>query len=500
MMSLPAASIKFGELAQGGIPKTLLNHRRWVSQHVSSFVVPIGCRHLAKGLSVEFTWDEPKHRQQRRSARIMFAAAACLIPIFCRRGHPKRDCHSRRRSLGLGSPTRRLVRSGPDIAGVVSVGSTSSQDLGTLELLNLKTSKLKRALTLRGFDTTASFDRSALIELGVKGGVFPSSTLDSIRGAGTRVRRRRSLYSTPIAPVRVALRLVKSEGLYLSSGLFTDGERLALPLWHEADPSAGPLWFLLDTAIRRTAVSQALAQRLAIPAGGGIVRGLRFAGEPVSDLQVQVVPEGSKVLACSGGSSSSIAGLLGLDFLYAWDLDLDTPRSQCAAWRAGPNLAQGFGPRDALEVELRGQQGLLEVDARLCGTVCSGTDRVGPPLRAVVDLGQTYSACNWAAAKEIGVEAASPCVRMAGQWLDLDGKQADVYEADLGVELSGRVSGVARASRTLEQRLFWLSDSLPLLERMGFNPTEPCAMLGVDAVGRTRLAISARHRRLWLPA
>jgi len=424
----------------------------------------------------------------------MSAAAACLTPTFCNRGRPNGNCHSRRCSLALGSPTQQSVKSGPRAA---AVGSASGQETGIGELLKLKTSKLKRELTLRGLDTTTSFDRSALLELGVKGGVFPSSTLDStlsVDGRRARVRRRRSLYKTPLAPVHVALRHVKSEGLYLSSGLFTDGDRIALPLWHDADPLAGPMWFLLDTAIRCTAVSQAVAHRLAIPAGGGIARGLRFAGEPVSELQAQIVPEGSKVL------SSGIAGLLGLDFLYAWDLDLDIARSRCAAWPAGPNLAQGFGPRDALEVDLKGQQGLLEVDARLQGTVCSGTDRVGPPIRAVVDLGQTYSTCNWAAAEQIGVGTSDPCVRMAGQWLDLDGNQADVYEADLGVELRGRVAGVARGSRTLEQRLFWLSDSLPLLERMGFNPTEPCAMLGVDAVGRTRLAISARHRRLWLPA
>jgi len=215
---------------------------------------------------------------------------------------------------------------------------------------------------------------------------------------------------------------------------------------------------------------------------------------------MQVVPDDSVVLGAAGDKAS---GLLGLDFLHGWDVSLDVPRRVARAWRAGetmgPGLARSFGVEDVLEVPLRGRQGLLEVRARLRGTVCSG-EEAGQPLRALVDLGQTYSACNWAAARQVGVEGPdAPCVRRAGQWLGLHGRPIDVYEAEMGVELPGRAGGVLQGVRVCEQRRFWIAESLPLLERLGFETWEPCAVLGLDTVGRSRLGVSARHRRLFLP-
>jgi len=393
------------------------------------------------------------------------------------------------------------VSSGADSAGIGAAQAVARAEVPRSNamqgLLGLRTTELKRELRLRGLDTSASFDRPALLELGATRGLLPPSTSSGSGGRGGR--RRRALDEAPEAPVNVALRRIEQQGPYLPSGPFTDGERIALPLWHEADPAAEPMWFLLDTAIRRTALSQAAAQRLGVGATGGLVRGLRFAGEAVGELVVQIVPD--NVSSVLGPPDAGIAGLLGPDFLHSWDLDLDVARGVCAAWRADDELVRGFGPRDALEVELQGTQGLLEVTARLRGTVCSGSEQSGPPLRAVVDLGQTYSSCNWAAARQVGVTGPdAPCVRHAGHWLDLKGRSVEVCEADLGVELSGRVSGVLRGARVCEQRLFWLAENLPMLERMGFHPSEPCAVLGLDTVGRARLAVSARHRRLWIPA
>lgn len=362
---------------------------------------------------------------------------------------------------------------------------------GKTALLELRASELKRELRARGLDTSASFDREALLELGTSSGVLPASA--------ARPRRRVSLDGLA-APVTVALRRLVSEEPYVPSGPFSDGERVALPLWHEVDSARSPSWFLLDTAIRRSVLSASLAERIATRVGEQtIVRGLRFAGEPVRELQVQVAPDDSVVL---GTEDARADGLLGLDFLHAWDIDLDISRRVCRAWRAGPQLAgfgMSFGQQDALEVPLHGSQGLLEVRVRLRGTVCSGTERTGPPLRALVDLGQTYSACNWAAAQQVGVREDGPCVRPAGQWLDLQGRAMNVFEAEMGVEIHGRASGVLRGVRLCEQRRFWLAESLPLLERLGFRPDEPCAILGLDTVGRSRLGISARHRRLWIP-
>jgi len=364
-------------------------------------------------------------------------------------------------------------------------------------LLELPLRQLKRELEIRGVDTSASPDRPSLLELGAQRGILPDSTSSSADSGGRRRRRRSQLDEASPPPVVVAMRRGPPLQQYLPSGAFTDGERIALPLWLEAEQDFRPMWFLLDTAIRRTTITSTTATRLGVPSTGGLASGLFFAGLPLGDLKVQVVPDDMPVL---GPPSAGIAGLLGPDFLYSWDLDFDMPRGLCSAWPAGSELPRGFGPPDSVEIELQGKQGLLEVSAQLRGTACSGSETPGPLLRAVVDLGQTFSACNWAAARQVGIAGAdAPCVQPAGQWLDLDGGQIDVYEADLGVELPGRVSGVLSGARVCAQRLFWLADRLPLLERLGFNPSEPMAVLGLDTVVRARLAVSARHRKLWLP-
>jgi len=216
---------------------------------------------------------------------------------------------------------------------------------------------------------------------------------------------------------------------------------------------------------------------------------------------MRVARDDSAILGVPGARAD---GLLGLDFLHEWDIDLDIPQGVCRAWRSGPQLSSAFGTsfglQDALEVPFVGGQGLLELHPRLRGTVCSGSDRAGPPIRALVDLGQTFSACNWAAAQQVGVTSATaPCVRPAGEWLGLEGDLVEVSEAEMGVELHGRAAGVLRGVRLCEKRRFWIADSLPVLERLGFSPSEPCASLGLDTVGRSRLGISARHRRLFIP-
>ncbi|CAE7946421.1 unnamed protein product, partial [Symbiodinium sp. KB8] len=249
------------------------------------------------------------------------------------------------------------------------------------------------------------------------------------------------------------------------SGAFTDGERLALPLWSTTTPSERPRWFVLDTSLRRSAISASYAAMLGVAPAGGPLRCLQLANEPVGELNVQVVPDGSVVL---GSSSENIVGLLGMDFFHRFDLDLDLQKGIGRAWPSGSSLPRGFGLHDAVEIELKGDRGLIEVDARLRGTPCSGTDQRSEPLRALVDLGQTYSACNWIAAQQVQIfGGGDPCIRRAGEWLDSDGRPVEVHEADLGVELPGRVSGVLQGERLCSSRLFWLAESLPILERLG---------------------------------
>ncbi|CAK9058316.1 unnamed protein product [Durusdinium trenchii] len=327
--------------------------------------------------------------------------------------------------------------------------------------------------------------KQLLLELGMESGIFPHSS------GGRRRLSRISQVDEP--PIVVALKQVTQDADLIPSGAgFTDGERLALPIWSD---SHGPMWFLLDTSLKRSAVRASIAEELG--SVGRPCSGLRFASEPVGSLDVQIVPDDSVVL---GPDRANISGLLGVDFLHYFDLDLDLQRGICRAWPSGPALPRGFGLPDAVEIELFQDKGLLLVDAQLRGTVCSGTDTCGPPLRAVLDLGQTHSACNWVAAMQVGVRGPNdPCTRRAGEWNDVDGRPMDVHEADLGVELPGRVGGVLPGTRLCGGRLFWLAESLPILKRLGFIASDPMAVLGLDTVGRVRFAISAKHKRLWLP-
>ncbi|CAE7244024.1 unnamed protein product [Symbiodinium natans] len=398
-------------------------------------------------------------------------AALCTGAYLLGRG--RRSAKTRHRSIG-GSA-----------GGAIAVAERSVAE----RLLEMSARDLRRELQLRGLNTDTSPDKQMLLELGTASGVLPHS-------AGRRRRRLAAQVDEP--PIIVALQRVRPHHDDLvPSGAFTDGERLALPLWSKTMPLERPRWFVLDTSLKRSAVAASYAKSLGVAPDGGPVQCLHFANEPVGELDVQVVPDGSVVL---GSSTQDIAGLLGMDFFHRFDVDLDLPRGIGRAWPSGSSLPRGFGLTDAVEIELKGDRGLLEVDAHLRGTVCSGTDLRSEPLRALVDLGQTYSACNWIAAKQVQISGgADPCIRRAGEWLGLDGRPVEVHEADMGVELPGRVGGVLQGERLCSSRLFWLAETLPILERLGFDSSQPLAVLGLDTVGRVRLAISAKHRRLWLP-
>jgi len=414
------------------------------------------------------------------------ATVAALAVVWLQSFHRTRFQSKRRKYLHSLACASKL-----DAEAEVAV-QRDEQNIGE-HLLKLRSHELKHELQIRGLDTSTSFDRMSLIELGESAGVLPP------RNSMTKKRRRaRALdFANSSAPVVVALRHVPAAGSYLRVGPFTDGDRVAVPLWHEACMPVQPMWFLLDTAVRGAALSEEVAHLLGV-GQGNVLKDFRFAGEIVDEMRVQqILLRTDPVL---GPPDAGIAGILGLEFLHAWDVDLNISQLRCHAWRSANRIPQGFGDWGALEVPLHGNQGLLEVSAQLCGTTCSGKERRGSPLRAVVDLGQTHSSCNWIAAKQVGVnDSSDPCVRHAGNLLDLDGRQLDVHETEMGVEFSGRVSGVLEGSRLCENRLFWISDTLPMLEKLGFNLAEPCAVLGLDTVGRSRLAMSAKHRRLWIP-
>lgn len=370
-------------------------------------------------------------------------------------------------------------------------------------LLDLSTPELRHELKLRGLDADDAADRSSLLEHAASSGLLPANLGPVVSHSSRRVLASDFAGTGHIAPAPVTTvmrRIAVGDHVLPGAMSFTDGERLAIPLWSEIDDTCRntgePLWFVLDSAITRSVISDSMARRLGVPPDGGKLRALRFAGEPVDELDVRVVPDQFSVL---GDPREGIAGLLGPDFLHGWDIDLNVTLQRCHAWPAMHQLHRGFGWREALEVEVTGTRGLLEVRARLRNGLPDDPEQVGKPVRAVVDLGQTYSSCNWLAAEQMGITRNSPSVHHAGEWMTLGGEEAKVYETHCDVELDGRIAGVLRGTRVFANRIFWVSDSLPLLEKLGFSPAEPLAVLGLDTVGRSRLTVSARHRLLCIP-
>eukprot|EP00913_Durusdinium_trenchii_P026764 g25105.t1 len=259
------------------------------------------------------------------------------------------------------------VRRGKKIARG-SIGD-SSRNIAVAERSNaerlqqMSARELKHELQIRGVDTQASPDKQLLLELGMESGIFPHSS------GGRRRLSRISQVDEP--PIVVALKQVTQDADLIPSGAgFTDGERLVCGPRIQQKLSSE-----LDTSLKRSAVRASIAEELG--SVGRPCSGLRFASEPV-----QIVPDDSVVL---GPDRANISGLLGVDFLHYFDLDLDLQRGICRAWPSGPALPRGFGLPDAVEIELFQDKGLLLVDAQLRGTVCSGTDTCGPPLRAVLE-------------------------------------------------------------------------------------------------------------------
>jgi predicted aspartyl protease len=183
-----------------------------------------------------------------------------------------------------------------------------------------------------------------------------------------------------------------------------------------------PLDFLLDTGSEGSMITPEAANRLGLArnprrtttihgTGGSLisanadVRRFEVGAMAVSDQSLAVGPVPS-------GDSSSVAGLLGTDWLGDFDVDLDVPHRRVALWRV-QGCGAGFDP-------LRGRHFTLPLIRTTRGRVLVPVVIDGLGLFAYLDSGAVATIVTATAAARLGVTDAALARDPGGVGLGVD--------------------------------------------------------------------------------
>ena len=180
------------------------------------------------------------------------------------------------------------------------------------------------------------------------------------------------------------------------------------PMLVAAKIDGSPVTMIVDTGAQWTAVTPDVAKRLGMPAdtwNGGLHRGVGSFGNNVNAVARSFEIAGLRLenrslavapLAFNLDVSPPFAGLLGGDFLYRFDLDIDLPRHRLGLYQSG---GCGRAPWGA---------------AAVIPLVKSATNRLnlpvaidGHPFRAILDTGASVSLITVPNALRAGVTAAT---------------------------------------------------------------------------------------------
>ena len=171
-----------------------------------------------------------------------------------------------------------------------------------------------------------------------------------------------------------------------------------------ADINGKPAMLVLDTGADTTLLGQAAAQRLGLQPSGPVVL-LQGAGGLARAFPVQLerVALGGAVardvMALVGQVPvPPLDGVLGINVLIGYELDLDVPNRRATLYRARPCPAAvppWTESYTSLAVQQQPRSGYLFVTAELDGQ----------PLRGVLDTGASLTTISIAAARDAGVTA-----------------------------------------------------------------------------------------------
>ncbi len=294
--------------------------------------------------------------------------------------------------------------------------------------------------------------------------------------------------SAAVAPPEAPRTVAPAPSPYTEVPLVEDSGRLLVPVRIAGHDS---LVFILDTAAGGSVISPGTRDRLGIdPAAGetvqvsgasGVAGFLRVplppvsvGGEEVAGLSA-VVTEMARFRHSAG---PAYAGILGNDFLRAFDVEVDVPAGRLRLWRHGRGAAPV--PRDApaAVANLSSIPGFVMFDVAVGDTTA----------RAILDSGARRSILNWRAAAGAGVSRGTPGMQVerAAGGMSGDTVESHRYRFE-------RVGVGGLRFPELEMRI----SDLPVFRSVGLAE-RPAMIVGVDVMRTCRVFISYSEGRVHL--
>ncbi len=226
----------------------------------------------------------------------------------------------------------------------------------------------------------------------------------------------------------------------------------------------GPWHFVIDTGSQRTVISQALADRLALPTkdrvtilsmtgaadvGTVALPQIRFGSSRINDIQAPVLNE----------EDLGAPGLLGLDGLHAKRLLLNfrTGRMEISASNARARIES-----DAIVVEARRRKGqLILLDSQVEGSA----------VNIVLDTGTNFSIGNLALMRKLIKKGRASLLQEAS---------ATSVTGGVLTGLVGRIGTLRMGAVTLKDVPVLFADASPF-EELGLHD-KPALLLGINAL------------------
>ena len=293
--------------------------------------------------------------------------------------------------------------------------------------------------------------------------------------------------------------------------------------------------FMVDTGLTTEMITPHLVQTLGINSGNTRVNGLG-AGGSTSNL---LVPLEGAALCCGDfpgekrelplptltavvtdfpqehidPAHDPVEGMLGMEALSLFDLDLDFKAGRIRLWK--PGTAQQAAMKAGL-VEI---PAVVINESGLYGIRVSSPNGSGQPILGFIDCGSTFSAVNWAAAKYLGLPGQDDKKAYAGapaiQAIGIDGRPMLLPTRNVQLTFAGNAQKDSSGARLVfeDPPKSWKPwdpvqlavGDLPVFRDLlgdGTKPYEgPASLIGLDILAQRRVILETggtRQRRLWV--
>lgn len=308
---------------------------------------------------------------------------------------------------------------------------------------------------------------------------------------------RRTLLTLPLLAAALAVAVAPprapaatpARAAFAEVPLVYDSGRILVPVRVGAHDS---LVFILDTAGGGSVVSPETAARLGIAPDAGSTVEVMGASGPVTLRSVPLPPVSVGGEVVSGlaavvaetarfrrSAGPAYAGVLGNDFLRAFDVEVDVPAGRLRLWRHGAGAAAPMpGAAPASVANVTSVPGFVMFDVAVGDSTA----------RAILDSGAHLSTLNWRAAAGTGVTRGTAGMRVtrAAAGMSGDPVESHLYRFD-------RVGVAGLRLPALEMRI----SDLPVFGAVGLGD-RPAMLLGADLLRTCRVFISYSTRRVHL--